>query len=112
MSKYSMKAALEDRILVLDGAMGTIQAYGLTEADFRSQRFAEHSQSLHGCNDLLSITRPDVIEEIHRAYLAVGADIIETNSFNANAISMADYALEDIVYEMNVAAATGRPSCS
>ncbi|MBN2364864.1 MAG: methionine synthase [Calditrichaeota bacterium] len=97
---------LKKRILVLDGAMGTmIQRYKLSEEDFRGEQFRDHTGDLKGNNDLLSITRPDVIEEIHRAYLEAGADMIETNTFNANAISQKDYQLEDIVYEMNLAAA-------
>ena len=98
--------ALEKRVLVLDGAMGTmIQRYKLAEPDYRGERFATHPIDLKGCNDLLSLTRPNVIREIHRAYLEAGADIIETNTFNATSVSMADYHLESIVYEMNVASA-------
>ena len=98
--------ALEKRVLVLDGAMGTmIQRYKLAERDYRGERFATHPIDLKGCNDLLSLTRPNVIREIHRAYLEAGADIIETNTFNATSVSMADYQLESIVYEMNVASA-------
>jgi 5-methyltetrahydrofolate--homocysteine methyltransferase len=97
---------LERRIAVLDGAMGTmIQARRLGESDFRGERFARHGRDLKGCNDLLSITRPDVIGEIHTAYLEAGADIIETNTFNANAISLSDYALENLAFEINVAGA-------
>lgn len=92
--------------MVLDGAMGTmIQRYRLTEADFRSDRFRDWSQDLQGNNDLLSITRPDIIEAIHLEYLKAGADIIETNTFNAQAISQADYGMEDLSYELNVASA-------
>ena len=87
---------IEQRIMVLDGAMGTmIQEYGLTEEDYRGKRFENFSQDLKGNNDLLSITRPDVIENIHKAYLEAGADIIETNTFNANAISQEDYNLPE-----------------
>ncbi|MGD8726472.1 MAG: homocysteine S-methyltransferase family protein, partial [Gemmatimonadales bacterium] len=94
------------RILVLDGAMGTmVQGYGLAEQDFRSKRFADHPVPVAGNIDLLSLTRPDLIESIHRAYLDAGADIIETNTFNANAVSQADYRLEHVVREMNIAAA-------
>jgi len=94
--------ALRERILVLDGAMGTmLQGYGLTEADFRGQRFTDHPSDLGGANDLLSLTRPDVVREIHARYLAAGADIITTNTFNATRIAMADYALEPYVEEMN-----------
>lgn len=95
-----------ERILVLDGAMGTmIQAYQLTEADFRGNLFQTHPHDLKGNNDLLSMTRPDVIKAIHHAYLAAGSDIIETNTFSASAISQADYGLQDFGYEMNLAAA-------
>ena len=88
---------LRDRVLVLDGAMGTmIQKFGLDESDFRGNRFAHHPVRLAGCNDLLILTRPDVIRQIHKAYLDAGADIISTDTFNANAISMADYDLQAI----------------
>ncbi len=98
---------LSRRILVMDGAMGTmIQGHALEEADFRGERFTESSVSLMGANDLLCLTRPDVISEIHAAYLAAGADLIETNTFNANRISLADYRLEEIAEELNHAAAT------
>ncbi len=97
---------LDRRILVLDGAMGTmIQRLGLTEEGFRGERFAQFPHDLKGNNDLLCLTQPELIREIHRAYLAAGADIIETNSFNANAMSLADYHLEDLVFEVNRAAA-------
>src|SRR5437879_5751097 len=97
---------LRRRILILDGAMGTmIQRYRLEEAAYRGERFASHPRDLKGANDLLCLTRPSIIEEIHRQYLEAGADIIETNTFNAQAISMADYGFEAYVYEMNVAAA-------
>jgi len=97
---------LSERILVLDGAMGSmIQSYGLGEEDFRGEAFEDHPRDLEGCNDLLSITRPEIIEEIHRRYLEAGADIIETNTFNATAISMADYGMESQVYSVNRAAA-------
>jgi 5-methyltetrahydrofolate--homocysteine methyltransferase len=101
---HNIYKVLENRVLVLDGAMGTmIQRYKLTDSDYRGTRFATHPIDLKGCNDLLSITRPDVISEIHRAYLEAGADLIETNTFNATSVSMADYELEPLVYEMNVA---------
>lgn len=101
-----IREELKKRILVLDGAMGTmIQRYNLTEADYRGERFKDHPGDLKGNNDLLVITRPDVIEEIHKEYLQAGADIIETNSFSAQVISMADYHMEDLVYEMNFEAA-------
>lgn len=94
------------RILVLDGAMGTmIQQLGLDEAGFRGSEFASHPRQLKGCNDLLVLTRPDLIEDIHRQYLDAGADIIETDSFNANAFSLADYGLEHEVVRINRAAA-------
>jgi 5-methyltetrahydrofolate--homocysteine methyltransferase len=94
--------ALEKRILVLDGAMGTmIQRYSLEEADFRGDRFTNHSHPLKGNNDLLSITRPDVIKAIHREYLEAGADIIETNTFSGTWIAQADYKLESAVYDIN-----------
>ncbi|HHT34977.1 MAG TPA: methionine synthase [Bacteroidales bacterium] len=97
---------LADRILILDGAMGTmIQRYSLTEADFRGERFADSQKLLKGNNDLLSITRPDVIGAIHRQYLEAGADIIETNTFNATAISMQDYGMSHLAAEINLAAA-------
>ncbi|MDA1000568.1 MAG: methionine synthase [bacterium] len=97
---------LQSRILILDGAMGTmIQARGLDERDFRGERFADHPCSLKGNNDLLCLTQPQIIKDIHRAYLEAGADIIETNSFNSTAISQADYQLEDQVYDLNFAAA-------
>src|SRR5690554_3882731 len=97
-----IEAALNERIVVLDGAMGTmIQRHKLEEADFRGERFAEHPSPLQGNNDLLAMTRPDVIGGIHREYLEAGADIIETNTFNAQRISMADYGLEEVVYELN-----------
>jgi Methionine synthase I (cobalamin-dependent), methyltransferase domain len=97
---------LQRRILIIDGAMGTmIQRHRLEEADYRGDRFADHPRDLKGNNDLLNLTRPDVIEEIHRQYLEAGADIIETNTFNAQAISMADYGFEEHVYELNLAAA-------
>jgi 5-methyltetrahydrofolate--homocysteine methyltransferase len=102
----TLDAMLSSRLLILDGAMGTmIQRRRLTEADFRGNRFAAHPHDLKGNSDVLVLTRPDVIGDIHREYLAAGADIIETNSFNAQAVSQADYALEPVCYELNVAAA-------
>ena len=101
-----MEKQLQHRILVLDGAMGTmIQRLGLTEADYRGTRFATWHTPLRGNNDLLSLTRPDAIADIHRQYLEAGADIIETNTFNAQRISQADYGLADMVEEMNLASA-------
>ena len=93
---------LQNRILVLDGAMGTmIQRHNLTEEDFRGERFKNHPVNLKGNNDLLSLTQPEIIKEIHREYLSVGADIIETNTFNGTSISQADYKTENLVYELN-----------
>src|SRR5260370_23122538 len=101
-----LKVLLERRILILDGAMGTtIQGYRLSEADFRGERFLDSTRELRGNNDLLSLTRPEVIRQIHAQYLEAGADIIETNTFNSNAPSQADYGLERVVYELNHAAA-------
>src|SRR6187397_2791587 len=102
----ALDRALEQRILVLDGAMGTmIQRYGLTEAQYRGERFRDYGRDLRGNNDLLSITRPEVIREIHAQYLEAGADILETNTFNSTSISQADYGLESIVEELNFEAA-------
>ena len=104
--KKTLEQAVRERILLLDGAMGTmIQHYGLTEADFRGERFAQSPVPLKGNNDLLVLTRPDVVGDIHRKYLVAGADVIETNTFNANRISQADYHTEACVPEMNLAAA-------
>jgi 5-methyltetrahydrofolate--homocysteine methyltransferase len=101
-----LRSLLTKRILVLDGAMGTqIQTYGLNEAAFRGKRFANHPRDLKGASDVLSITNPSVLDEVHRKYLAAGADIIETNTFNAQAISLADYDLQPYVYEINKACA-------
>src|SRR5574343_452434 len=104
---------LRERILVLDGAMGTmIQRYKLTEADFRGTRFADHGKDLKGNNDLLQLTRPDVIREIHEQYLAAGADLIETNTFGATTVAQEDYDLHELAYEMNlVAARMAREAC-
>jgi 5-methyltetrahydrofolate--homocysteine methyltransferase len=97
-----LKAVAHERILLLDGAMGSlIQRYQLKEADFRGQRFVNHQSPVQGNNDLLSLTRPDIISSIHRQYLEAGSDIIETNTFNANRISQADYHMESLVYELN-----------
>ncbi|MBP7489343.1 MAG: methionine synthase [Azospira sp.] len=101
-----LSALLQQRLLILDGAMGTmIQRHGLTEKDYRGTRFADHAHDLKGNNDLLLLTRPEVIRGIHAEYLAAGADILETNTFNATKVSQADYKLEAIVYELNVAGA-------
>jgi len=101
-----IKDIFKDRILVLDGAMGTmVQSYKLTEADFRAERFKDHTSDLKGNNDLLCLTRPDVVRDIHKAYFDAGADIVETNTFNANAISQQDYDTEKLAYEINLEAA-------
>ncbi len=106
MSAQRLEGLLADRILLFDGAMGTrIQDLRLGEADFRGSRFSEHPKPLKGCNDILCLTQPQAIEKIHEEYLEAGADIVETNTFNANAISMLDYGLEDLAYEINRAAA-------
>ena len=100
--RAELERVMADRILVLDGAMGTmIQRCNLSEADFRGERFRDHSHDLSGDNDLLALTRPDVVERIHHEYLEAGSDIIETNTFNATSVSQADYGLESIVYELN-----------
>lgn len=102
----TLQELVKERILILDGAMGTvIQQYNLTEADFRGSRFASAAGQLRGDNDLLCLTRPDVISDVHRRYLEAGADIIETNSFNATTVSQADYHMEAEVREINLAAA-------
>ena len=101
-----MEEEIRKRVLVLDGAMGTmIQQYGLSEADFRGERFKDIPGMMKGNNDILCLTRPDVVEEIHRKYLEAGADIIETNTFNATSVSMADYHMETFCREINLAAA-------
>jgi len=102
-----IRKELEKRILIIDGAMGTmIQRYKLTEADYRGERFKSWHLDLKGNNDLLSITKPQIITEIHKQYLEAGADIIETNTFSSTAIAMADYEMQSLAYELNVAAAT------
>jgi len=102
-----IRKELDKRILLIDGAMGTmIQRYRLTEADYRGSRFNDWPSDLKGNNDLLCLTQPQIIKEIHKQYLEAGADIIETNTFNAQRISLADYQMEDLAYEINVAAAT------
>ena len=99
---------LESRILLLDGGFGTmVQQYGFTEEDYRGERFRDWNVLLKGCNDLLAVTRPGAVREIHVKYLQAGADIIETDSFNANAVSLADYGLEAYAYEISRAAAGG-----
>lgn len=102
----ALKRAAKERIIILDGAMGTaIQGYKLDEAAYRGERFKNHARDLKGNNDLLVLSQPDIIREIHGKYLEAGADMLETNTFNAQAISQADYDLEDLSHEMNVAAA-------
>jgi 5-methyltetrahydrofolate--homocysteine methyltransferase len=102
----TLEALLARRILVLDGAMGTmIQRHGLTETEFRGERFAAHPRDLRGDNDVLALTRPDIVAGIHHAYLDAGSDIIETNTFNSTRIAQADYGLEALVYELNAEAA-------
>ena len=100
---HPIHAAAAERILILDGAMGSlIQNYRLDESGYRGARFATWGQPVKGNNDLLNLTRPDIIEDIHRQYLEAGADLIETNTFNAQVISMADYGMESLVREINV----------
>ena len=92
-----LEALVRQRILVLDGAMGTmIQSYKLVEEDYRGARFKDHARDLKGNNDLLVLTQPDIIREIHRQYLEAGADIVETNTFNATSIAQADYGTQDL----------------
>ena len=101
----SIKEALQERILVLDGAMGTmIQAYKFEEKDYRGERFKAYPHPLKGNNDLLVLTQAKAIEDIHLAYLEAGADILETNTFNSNSISMEDYHMSDLVEELNTEA--------
>ena len=101
--RTSITHAAEDRILVLDGAMGSlIQGYRLNETDFRGDRFKDHPSPLKGNNDLLALTRPDVLREIHDAYFEAGADIAETNTFSSTTIAQADYGLESAVYDLSL----------
>ncbi len=111
---HPIEKHLSDRILILDGAMGTmIQREGLEDADYRGERFADHGQDLKGNNDLLSLTRPDLIKKLHASFLDAGSDIVETNTFNATVISQADYGLENLVREINVASARiAREACN
>ena len=98
----TIKQAIKERILVLDGAMGTmLQRHNFSEEDFRGERFKNFQYPLKGNNDLLSITQPEAVKEVHRQYFAAGADIVETNTFSGTTIAMADYHLEDLVYELN-----------
>jgi 5-methyltetrahydrofolate--homocysteine methyltransferase len=100
--KKQLEEILKERILVLDGAMGTmIQAYKFEEEDYRGERFKDYEVLLKGNNDLLTLTQPEAIKEIHRKYFEAGADIVETNTFSGTTIAMADYAMEDLVYELN-----------
>ncbi|WP_208346801.1 homocysteine S-methyltransferase family protein, partial [Aetokthonos hydrillicola] len=100
----NIRAALEQRILVIDGAMGTmIQRHKLEEADYRGERFKNWHVDVKGNNDLLCITQPDIIIGIHKQYLDAGADIIETNTFSSTSIAMADYEMQELAYELNVA---------
>lgn len=108
-----LEKILSQRIMIIDGAMGTmIQKHKLTEEDFRGERFASHSMPQRGNNDLLNITAPHLIKEIHTSFINAGADIIETNTFNSNRISMADYGMEEVVTELNIAAATIAKDCA
>src|SRR3954470_2452417 len=101
-----LKELLRQRIVIIDGAMGTmIQRFRLDEAAFRGERFKDHTHDLKGNNDLLSITQPQIIQDIHLQYLEAGADIIETNTFNCNSVSLADYKLETLAYELSIAGA-------
>ena len=98
----TIQEELEKRVLVIDGAMGSmIQQYKLTEKDFRGKRFSDWHKDLQGNNDLLSITQPQIIKTIHKEYLKAGADIIETNTFSDTKIAMADYDMQEFVYELN-----------
>lgn len=102
MPKANIYDEIQKRILVLDGAMGTmLQRYKFEEEDFRSERFKDFPHPLKGNNDLLSLTQPEAVKEVHRAYFAAGADIVETNTFSGTTIGMADYHMEDLVYELN-----------
>src|SRR5436189_3909192 len=101
-----IKNELEKRILIIDGAMGTmIQRYKLAEEDYRGERFKDWPSDLKGNNDLLSLTQPHIVKEIHKQYLEAGADIIETNTFNSQKVSLADYNMQDLAYEINFSAA-------
>jgi 5-methyltetrahydrofolate--homocysteine methyltransferase len=105
-TKKILQSLLEQRILVLDGAMGTmIQKHKLSEEDYRGERFKDWHVLVQGNNDLLSLTQPKIIQDIHRSYLEVGADIVETNTFNATKTSMSDYQMEEFAYEINVESA-------
>src|ERR1700753_2811376 len=109
----ALTALLQSRILVLDGAMGTmIQRHTFSEAEYRGERFADWASDVKGNNDLLSLTQPDAISGIHRAYLEAGSDLVETNTFNAQKISLADYGMESLAYELNLESARlARAAC-
>jgi len=109
----ALPAILEQRIAILDGAMGTmIQRFKLTEAQYRGERFKDFAREVKGNNELLSLTRPDVIRDIHEGYLAAGADLIETNTFGATSIAQDDYGLAELAYEMNLESAKlARAAC-
>src|SRR5688572_17575734 len=105
-AEETLRGLLNERIVIIDGAMGTmIQQYKLDAAAYAGERFRGWKKDLKGNNDLLNITRPEIIEEIHRQYFEAGADIIETNTFNSQAISLADYEMESLAYELSVAGA-------
>ena len=102
----NLKEILKNKILLLDGPMGTmIQSYNLDEKDYRGEEFRNHSMDLKGNNDILSLVRPDIINNIHMAYLNAGADLIETNTFNSTSISQEDYGIQNRVYEINLVSA-------
>ena len=105
-ARKKLKKLLDSEIVLLDGPMGTmIQSYDLNEQDFRGERFKDWEHDLKGNNDILNITKPEIIQNIHDEFIKVGATIIETNTFNSNAPSMADYGMESLVYELNFAGA-------
>src|SRR6201982_3443257 len=102
----TIQQSLQERILIIDGAMGTmIQRYKLSEADYRGERFKDWASDIKGNNDLLCLTQPQIIKTIHKEYLNAGADIIETNTFNAQRVSLADYNMQSLAYEINFTAA-------
>ena len=105
-AEQRLRELLASRILILDGAMGTmIQQYKLGEDDYRGERFKNHPHDVKGNNELLSLTRPDIIQEIHEQYLAAGADLIETNTFGATTVAQGDYHMSELAYEMNLVSA-------
>src|ERR1044072_4266354 len=109
----TIQQCLKERILIIDGAMGTmIQRHKLAEEDYRGERFKVWPSDVKGNNDLLSITKPAIIEGIHKEYLEAGADIIETNTFSSTAIAMADYGMESLAYELNLASAKVAPKAA